>query len=727
MPDVDQYGRDKYMFATVMRIARTLTAGRRPWTTLFAVLIVVAILVRLWLVHRIRAPQLFCDEFIYADMAKSLARTGHPLFREEPARLNVLYPLLISPAWLGHSTVRAYGVAKAINVALMTSAAALVYVWARRLVSPLQALVAVVLALAMPAFVYTNLILSENAFMPAFVLAAFAIALALERPTLGRQIFAVAAMLLATAARTQGLVLIPLLALALALRIGFDLAALRGGRWTAARRQAAAFAPTAILVAAGALAYLVYNVAQGQPLTSGLGSYQSVVHAHYSVGPATRWTLYHFEELAVAVGAFPVTALVIMVAVALKRDRVTTDAERSLLAVAVPAVVLLPIEAGLFASRFGGHPFERYVMYAFPLLILVFVVWLAHGLPRPRIAGLVGIALPVAAVAAFPLLRFLGTSLYDSLTVGALTKASPHVHGAHALVWTVRIGAVLVTVAALLLPRRAAAMVLPGLLLAAWIVVAWPNQGFVEATGVALRGWAGSPPDWVDDAIGDRQAGYLYVAGSDGIDIATQRMLESEFWNKSVRVVYSTGEHELCDLSERTLAFDPATGRLEAAGGEADSRYLVSTPVFELDAKTVAQQAPLTVYRLSDHIRVKQVTEGVFSDGWAGADAAFDVYVSDKRTVTLRVSRLGWSHTVISSATVRAGSLKVGNDGSVSIGRLSDTAFTEVHKESNLVFRLRVPRPPFRVELHIYPAFSPVYVGQGSDPRGLGALVELRS
>ena len=65
----------------------------------------------------------------------------------------------------------------------------------------------------------------------------------------------------------------------------------------------------------------------------------------------------------------------------------------------------LPIEAGLFASRFGEHLFERYTMYVIPLLILVLIAWLARGLPRPMVASVVGVAVPVAAIAAFVLVE----------------------------------------------------------------------------------------------------------------------------------------------------------------------------------------------------------------------------------------------------------------------------------------------------------------------------------
>ena len=153
-------------------------------------------------------------------MAKSFATCGHFLVRDAPSEIvSVVYPGLISPAWWLHPMSTTYGLAKAINVVLMTAAA----VPALPLGSPIGvavwALLAVALSLLMPSFVYTGMLMTENAFLPAFVLAAFAFALALERPTLLRQLLAFAAILLAVASVYQGLVLLLVLPTAIVLKV----------------------------------------------------------------------------------------------------------------------------------------------------------------------------------------------------------------------------------------------------------------------------------------------------------------------------------------------------------------------------------------------------------------------------------------------------------------------------------------------------------------------------
>ena len=171
-------------------------------------LLLVSIGVRIWLSSKIATPWILIDEYVYSELAKSFATSGLFLVRGAPSGVNnVVYPALISPAWLAHPMGTTYALANVINVVLMTATAIPLYLWARKLVAPVFALVAVALTL-LPAFIYTGMLMTENAFLPAFVLVAFAMSLALERPTLWRQLAAFAAILLAVAIRFQGLALL---------------------------------------------------------------------------------------------------------------------------------------------------------------------------------------------------------------------------------------------------------------------------------------------------------------------------------------------------------------------------------------------------------------------------------------------------------------------------------------------------------------------------------------
>src|SRR5712691_5518154 len=120
----------------------------------------------------------------------------------------------------------------------------------------------------MPSFIYTGMLMTENAFLPAFVLAAFAFALALERPTLLRQLFAFGTILLATAIRYQGLVLLLVLPTAILLKVVLELRAAprpRPLRFLGAEIRR--YWISAALLAGAAGLYLLLELARGRGLS----------------------------------------------------------------------------------------------------------------------------------------------------------------------------------------------------------------------------------------------------------------------------------------------------------------------------------------------------------------------------------------------------------------------------------------------------------------------------
>ena len=184
---------------------RTWLAAVPAWLWLGAIILASAG-IRLALAKPHPAPWVFPDELIYANLAESFAETGSFALRESPGLqgFGPGYPLLIAPAYfVFDSLAHAYAAAKAINAFVMSLAAIPVYLIARRLVPVWLALVAATLALAIPSFLYTGTILTENAFYPAFAAAAFGMFAALERPTPWRQLGALALIGVAFLIRAQ--------------------------------------------------------------------------------------------------------------------------------------------------------------------------------------------------------------------------------------------------------------------------------------------------------------------------------------------------------------------------------------------------------------------------------------------------------------------------------------------------------------------------------------------
>ena len=189
-----------------------------------------AFLVHLWLARRIVSPWIVSDEYTYARAARDAAANGFSgLFSDIPTTFPGIYPRLISPAWmLFDSAGTPYAAAKVINGLLMTVAAVLVYLLGRRFLERRFALIAAALTLLLPPLLYSSVLMTENAFFPAFTLSILAIAAALERPTSLRQLLVFVPIGLTWLVRTQAVVLLGILPLAVALKVLFDARALPG-------------------------------------------------------------------------------------------------------------------------------------------------------------------------------------------------------------------------------------------------------------------------------------------------------------------------------------------------------------------------------------------------------------------------------------------------------------------------------------------------------------------
>ena len=182
-----------------------------------------SIVFRAWLGSRMPAPFIFTDELQYQENARSLAAGEGIEVRGEPYGIvSVLYPLVLAPAYaLFDSLPDAYAAARTINAVVMSLAAIPAFLLARRVLPTGLSLFAALLAVALPSLAYTGTLMSENAFYPAFLLAAWALVRALEQPTVARQAVLLAACGAAVLVRVQALaLLLAALTAPLLLRIG---------------------------------------------------------------------------------------------------------------------------------------------------------------------------------------------------------------------------------------------------------------------------------------------------------------------------------------------------------------------------------------------------------------------------------------------------------------------------------------------------------------------------
>jgi hypothetical protein len=706
----------------VRRLPEPAQAGRWArghWAGLVvAVLVVSAATVRTVLSRQMHAPVVLCDEFIYANLAKNLAEHGQYLVRGTPQHQSYLYPLLIAPAWFAHSMSTTYALAKGITASAMALTPIPVYLWARRLVTPGHAVLAAALTLLLPALFYSGILMTEGAFLPAFVLAGFSIALALERPTLFHQVAALAAIVLAVSIRVQGIVLFLVIPTAVVAKAVLDLrAGVRRDRFLAELRR---LWPTASLLGGGLVAFVVYKHIQGLPLSTGLGAYQSLARKHYPLVETARWTIRHLAELGLAVGLVPVSALILELWLGL-RGVVTTTAERAFLAVVTASMLWVLVETGAFAATVTPFVFERYTFYLEPLLLIALVVWLARGLPRPVLGTAIAVVVPALLVRFLNFNAFVVRDVVNGIGLAALSSFSKHLPGAlEELKWAVAAAALLGAFLFAICARPVARVALPLLLAAYFVAASKPLFDNVTAVSASTRQSAGPDPSWAEKAVG-RNHKVVYLNTPPG---SSTPLLETEFWNRNVSAIYDLGPGEICGLPETTATIDVATGKVipPAAKGTDYAIDVRGASPGPLVASGGPSLYPLGLYRIKRPLRVDSTNVGVYGDGWMGETAAFSVFGSPGNQpvrLTLTLGRAGWGGPDV-PGHVR---ILLGRPASAS-GKLVTVYGVRrwvVHRLAQRTFTFDV-RPPVRVEVHVRPTFSPSQFGF-ADTRQLGVQV----
>ena len=669
-----------------------------------AALVVAAAVVRAYLARQFPTPWIMIDGLVYSEVAKSFAEQGRFLLRDVPgAGVGRLYPVLISPAWFADAMSTTYGIAKTLNAVAMSLVAIPVYLWARRLVSPLLALVAVALVLLLPAFVYTGALMTENAAFPTFVLALFAIAFVLERPSLWTQALALLAVGLAISVRVQGVVLCAVLVLATALKVVLDLRAGERRLSTLVRPYAPMLGTLGVL----AVGYAAVKLARGEGLTSGLGAYSVTVGAGYSWIDVPRWALHHLAELSLAAGVVPLAALGVLAGLAAVRG-LPSPAERAFVAVAVSAVVLVVPQVAVFASRFALRIEERNMIYLLPVLILALVVWIGRGLPRPPVIASVAALGSAALLLTLPLGSLLNLAIItDTFGLVPLLRLNELLSGdLDQTRWIMILGGLNAALAFLLLPRTAATVLLP-VLLAGFLVVT-ANAVLTEVVDHSrnLRGTIPGEASWVDERVGrDADVAYLYGTEPDPFAEATQ-LWQLEFWNRSVGEVYNLSGSMPARLPEQPARIDEA-GRVVSgsASGFVRSRYALAPRPLVLAATPLEEVGENVLYDVRGPARVASRMTGVYADRWMGSDAGYEQYVTPggrPGTLAVSLARMAPSPEILPGRVViELGPLRSAPDGSTSLARVTARKTWSLYGNEQKTLRLPTPPPPFRATVRI--------------------------
>jgi hypothetical protein len=590
-----------------------------PPVVWLAGLVAVSSALRYWAASRIPIPWILPDETIYAELGKSLYETGRLEILGEPTR----FYGLVTPALAGLPLAigdvdDGYRALKAIQAVVVSLAAVPVFLWARTLASEAWALVAAALTLALPDLAYSGLIMTEVAFYPVVVLAAWAMAEALVRPALAVQAAVVGTILLAAATRLQAVVLAPAFAVALLVHLARERQLARAVRYW----------PAAVGLAVAGAVWAVARLSGGAPASELLGAYRAAGEVDYGLRDALRFALYHAADIVLFTGLVPVCALVLL---ALASDR--PERVRALVAVTASVAVSMTVLVGVFASRHVGHLAERNLFALAPLLFVCLAAWLSAGAPRPRLAT------PLVALGALALLVWLPVrelvsvaTIVDAFTLIPLYRLAIRAPDVD-LDLVVALAGAAAAAALVLLPRRHL-WLLPlalGLAFAAASVSA--SRVVAARATLGQPGSVGPEPSWVDDAATTTTA-YLYTG-----DVFWTSVWETVFWNRRVRRVYDLLEAQVPGPLPQTSLGPYEDGRLvDKTGAEVRIGHVVASDALRFVGRRVANAGnSISLWRVEPPLRLAQWTQNVRFDRTIDGQARVVVYACGGGTLELRL------------------------------------------------------------------------------------------
>jgi hypothetical protein len=650
------------------------------------------------------------DELQYEKLAVSAGNTLSPIPHIRGHYINSLaqlYPILTAPVYQLFAMPTAFRVVHVLNAAIMASTAIPAYLLAREIVGSRRAAYLVAaLTVTVPWMAMSTMMLTEVAAYPAFAWAILGIQRSLAQPSLGRDMFALAGIGLAFAARTQFLLLVPLFGLAiLAHEIGYSLATrtsapppvrVREGLRSIVRNHR-------FLTIAGVLATIALPLlGTTDLLDKALGNYAVTVHQG-GLLPAgiLRASARHLAFVAFGIGILPFVLAAGWSLSSLLRPSSPRHHAYAVLVVLV--VVALTLETASFNLRFaiGGPIQDRYLFYIAPLLFVGMAAcfldsrrrWLSVAVTGAAFAWLATFAnwepygLPFFASPDYVFHSVLEGQSYNLGKVFGLHDLSPTV--------TVVVGTLLLTGGSAVAIRRTAGI--RGLTVASAVVLAFcvVETGYVlhkvvdsiraSSANTVLKG-----RDWVDESVpaSSRVGGLVSPVNStwDGrpvwlsIGTTPAAWQDLEFWNKTVQRAYlyrNFGDY--APFHRSTASLDFKTGLV----GLSDSvdYFAVSASDLRLRlAGTIVTRSGGGFDLLKPKLpyRANWATQGLVSDGWTHPGRPVRLRLYPDRGSGARERRVSiWFQSIKFIHETRRYSLRVGS-------RLVTGAVPSAHRRREL-------------------------------------------
>jgi hypothetical protein len=600
-------GRRRSAVASLARVRRA------PLLALGAVMAAAAALYA-GLTSLVLGPHIFGDELFYSGAANSLAE-GHGLhIRGEHYGYGPVYPAVLALVRLTVSDQASahwrWMIANGLFVALTAIPA---YLIARRLLSPWWSVLIGALAVSVPSAFYAAAVMTDCLGYLVAVTCLLAIVLAVERPTVRRQLAVVAAVAVASGVRAQFASLFVSYLVALAVRW-----ALARSPRPPVRASLRRLWPTVAVTVAGVLG-VVALVAAGRSPSSLLGSYD-VLAKGYPIIATLRWTVWHVFDLALYFGLFAFVAVPFGAASLYRRARAGSRPDAAMFSTFVGASVIGIVLVGAFStSKFGlGRLHDRYLFYLVPLWLTVVAVWITRGAQRSRPAAIVVAVAFIAFVFAMPYANLIvpdGARMFDGTGTAVWARLEEFAGATHGLSGRRGLagGTVLAAAWIVFVPRRYAwtSLAIAGVFFITGGAIMWDrtikdtDKGVFSNHSLAAR-------SWVDDAVPSSADVTLLTDGSPQCSSTVDRyaFLMTEFYNDRIQRVPYVGS---------PLDYGPPTHRLHVSadgtlrapnGTPLAARYIVAPRGVQIAGRKLAvgTNARLVLWKTNGSVRFEGVT-----------------------------------------------------------------------------------------------------------------------
>jgi hypothetical protein len=561
-------------------------SGRTDLLCLFG-LAVLSSLLRMALVSRVHAPTVFSDELGYARLAQSLGETGHlGLFSNPGASYSPLYPALLSPIYaLGASAPTAYSLIKIVNAVLISLSVFPTYKIARFVLPRRFSLLVAAVSVFAPLMSYSSFSMSENLAYPLCLVAIWSMLEAVCRPSALHDAALLVSIGLASAARVQLVVLLPValtaMVFAAVLAQNVDHRA-RSLLRTARDHLLLILLPAVGLVAAGAASFAGHDVL--------------AISGRYAVvGRRGLPNVWHFLDLLarhvagvdLAVGVVPFVAAIVT-AVAFRRSGRRPE-HRAFAAVAVAATAWLLVEvafdASLFDSPSGDVPriHERFLIYVVPFFLVALVA--AYRLPESRdrtrlylAAAATAVLLPVVIPFHTVVNNTISVDSFGLEPLGRVERGSMVAvpHATLAAIWLAA------TFALLYVRVRERLRTVVLLVLLFFVGVTVLARMRIESGSLYGRSLLPAHVNWVDRA---KPSGDVVLVTGAGPSTSA---LQTAYFNLSIdRLYYVCHQAFGPDFGEQQVTIDGA-GRLRDSSGFVRARYAVMPASLVVRGRIVA-------------------------------------------------------------------------------------------------------------------------------------------